>query len=342
MHTSYPQSRPFLFLKWRTTLILGLILFASCAVHNSPPRLTLPEPSSPEPQANINDVLTTLAARTASSSADYHVGPQDLLLITLYNIPATEVGVTPRTTEALVSQQGVITLPLLGELRVSGLTCTAIEEVLRSRYKMYLHDPQVGVLVKEYHSQKVSVLGSVQHPGVFALTGPNTLIGVLALAGGLDTRASSHVHLSRNGPEGRQNYIIDLQALTTNPSSLNLTVHSGDIVNVPKADMFFVDGAVHKPGSYPLEQAYTLTQALATAGGADNTEAKFDEVTIFRYRGPGEREAIPINLDHVLSGSIGDPPIKANDVIFVATSTPKYFVKHFLGSLGMGLSVPLY
>ena len=160
-------------------LVCGVV-FAGCSAA-SRPALT-PQQPPPAPQAELNRALTVLAQHSTAASADYQIGPQDMLQITLYNVPATETGVTPRTTDVQVSQQGIIALPLLGEIRVTGLTVAAVEGELRLRYATYLHEPQVGVLVKEYRSQRVSVIGAVQHPGVFALAGPKTLIDVLALA----------------------------------------------------------------------------------------------------------------------------------------------------------------
>ena len=298
---------------------------------------------APPPQAEINQNLASLAAVQASTpAADYRIGPEDRLQITLYSIPETDTGgVIPRTTEVVVSQQGKITLPMLGDMAVTGLTSAGLEAGLRERYKKFLVDPQVGVLVKEYRSQGASVIGSVQRPGVFPLSGPKTLIDLLAMAGGVTETAGSQVHLYRQAPEGRQNYIVDLYALTNTDKSLNLPVQNGDVINVPKAGMFFVDGAVRKPGSYALDRPYTFSQALATAGGVDNSEANSSAITVFRRRGSTETEAMSVNMHTILAGAAVDPPIQANDVIFVPTSTGKYLVKRFLGAIGMGIGVPV-
>lgn len=321
-------------------LSLAALLMSGCSMTTpQPPSLPLGN-LAPSPLVEVNETIAARALQTSSSPADYHIGSQDLLRITLFNISETETGgVIPRTTEVVVSQRGEITLPMLGDMVVTGLTSTALETALQGKYKTYFHNPQVGVLVKEYHSQRISVIGSVQHPGVFSLSGPKTLIDLLATAGGVAENAGSQVHLYRQGPEGRQNYIVDLYALTTDTESLNLPVQDGDVINVPKAGMFFVDGAVRKPGSYPLDRSYTFTQALATAGGTDNSEAKSSEITIFRRRGPAETETIPVNMGAILSGEAIDPPIAANDVIYVPTSMPKYIVKQFLGVLGMGIGL---
>lgn len=290
---------------------------------------------------DINQGLTAVAGPTQTGSKDYRVGPQDRLEITLFNVPIGETGVTPRTAEVRVSQEGKIALSLLGEIEAVGLTTAALEETLRMRYRKYLHDPQVGVLVKEFHSQRVSVIGAVQRPGVFELTGPKTLVDVLALAGGISDKASTQAHLLRQGADGPQRHIIDLRTLASGPSALNLRVEAEDVIDVPRAGTFFVDGAVNKPGAYPLERPYTVTQALVTAGGLNHKEARLNGVMIFRYRDSEAPETIAVPVADVLAGRSPDPTVEANDVLFVPTSMPKYVVNRLFDALGMGLSIPI-
>ena len=102
---------------------------------------------------------------------------------------------------------------------MAGLTTSGLEQLLRGRYDQYIHNPQVGVQVKEYRSQLVTVTGAVRNPVVSQLTGPKTLIDLLAMAGGITERAGGQVHLYRQGPEGRQTYVIDLLALASNPDA---------------------------------------------------------------------------------------------------------------------------
>jgi polysaccharide biosynthesis/export protein len=324
-------------------LVCGVISTTGCSTGERP---TLAPPpllvSSSSPQATVNRALTELAQQSRSVAADYQIGAQDTLQITLFNIPTSEAGVTPRTTDVLVSQNGSISLPLLGDIRVNGLTPTAVEQELRQRYAKYLHEPEVGVMVKEYRSQRVSVIGAVNHPGVLPLTGPKTLIDILALAGGVSEKASGQVHLSRQGPRGQEGYLIDLLALTENAAAHNLFVQAEDIINVPKAGQFFVYGAINKPGSYPLDRPYRLTQALAIAGGTDDTLAKLSDVTIIRSHTTKEREALVVNMKDVLSAAMTDPVLEPDDVIVIPVSTPKLVVKRILDTVAMGLSVPIF
>jgi polysaccharide biosynthesis/export protein len=322
-------------------LTMGAFLGAGCAT--VPESQVVLPPSAPAAPgiAEINNALSSAALQTPSASPDYRLGPEDLVQITLFNIPAGEVGVTPRTTEARVSQAGMLSLPLLGDVPVAGLTTSGLEQLLRGRYNQYLHNPQVGVQVREYRSQVVTVAGAVRTPVVYQLTGPKTLIDMLAIAGGISERAGGQVHLYRQGPEGRQSYVVDLLALANNPTLVNMPVQAGDVVNVPQAGMFFVDGAVRTPGSFALSRPYTLTQALSVAGGVNRELANYSGTTVYRRRNGVEAEIIPVDLTAIWEGKANDLQIEPDDVIVVPIGTAKYIVRRFFGTIGLG-SVPGY
>jgi polysaccharide export outer membrane protein len=269
------------------------------------------------------------------------------LQITLFNVSGEEAKLTPRTQSIRVSQQGLISLPLIGEFRVVGLTAAGLEQELRKKYDKYIYNPQVGVSVMEYR-QRVSVMGSVQKPGLFELTGPKTVIDILAMAGGVTDAAGTQVHIYRQGPNGRESHVIDLLVLASNASLINADnaslitkpVQSGDVVNVPPAGMFFVDGAVGRPGSYALGRRYSLTQALATAGGV-NRDLNSSDITIFRRKGAASGiEPINVDLNEILVGSTIDPQIEADDVIVVPINSLKYVYHRVVGQLlGWGIGV---
>jgi polysaccharide export outer membrane protein len=306
------------------------------------------QPSSSTTVNEINKALSLTAAQSTSSAADYRLGPDDLIQITVYNIPEQEARATPRTVILRVSQQGVIVVPLVGELQVKGMTSADVERELRQRYAKYIRTPQVGVMVTEYR-QRVSVMGAVQKPGVFELTGPKSVIDMLALAGGVTERAGNQVHVYRQDNQGgRQSIVIDLMLLANSAGvmaddksglALNSPLQAGDVVNVPQAGMFFVDGAVGKPGSYPLGRNYTLSQALATAGGVNPELADYSAVSINRRHGPNKMETIAVNLDTVTAGTAADPQVLPDDVILVPMSSFKYFVKRFVGTIISGISI---
>jgi polysaccharide biosynthesis/export protein len=330
---------------------LGLLL-TTCSTVPDTARISPPLPAVKESTPTLADINRNIAAAAAlqgsTSSSDYIIGPEDLLEITLFNVPDArdmDRHVTPRMTTVRVNHQGQFSLPLVGEISVKGLTVSALEHRLREAYDKYIHNPQVGVLVREFR-QRVSVIGAVQRPGVVELTGPKTVLEILAMAGGVSEKAGTQVHIYRVGDTGRDTHVIDLAVLANNiglinaanAPTINMPVHPGDMINIPEAGMFFVDGAIRRPGSYPLGRRYTLTQALATAGGVD-PELNSDEISIFRRQGVGDIETIALNLSEVMNGNAADPQIQPDDVIIVPTSTGKYLVKRFVGQLLGGVSI---
>jgi len=242
-------------------------------------------------------------------------------------------------TVVRVSQQGILSLPLLGDMKVSGMTAAEVENALRKAYEKYIYNPQIGVFVTEYR-QRVSVIGAVVKTGVFELTGPKTVIDILAMAGGVTEQAGTQVHIYRQGANGRESHVIDLQVLASNASLITadnagvitMPVQAGDVINVPLAGMFFVDGAVKAPGSYPLGRRYSLSQALAKAGGVDR-DLYSSDVTILRRGTSGGAEPINIDLNKVVAGSSSDPQIEADDVIVVPIHTGKYVYFKIFGQI---------
>ena len=326
--------------------MIAWMLFTSCTPNTVQP--SIPNTQSAQVSvttvAEINKALGALALHTALNTADYQIGPEDLLQITLFNVSAEEAK-TPRIQTVRVSQQGLISLPLIGQVKVAGLTPSGLEDELRRHYDKYIHSPQVGILVSEYR-QRVSVIGAVQKPGPLELTGPKTVIDILSMAGGVSDKAGTQVHIYRQGSNGRESQVIDLIALASNATLINannagvitMPVRGGDVIHIPPAGTFFVDGAVRSPGPYALGRRYSLSQALATAGGVDRDYYSAD-ITIFRRKGTAI-ETIPVDFHALRAGSISDPEIEADDVIVVPVSNLKYVYHRILGQiLGWGTSV---
>jgi polysaccharide biosynthesis/export protein len=318
---------------------------AGCAAAPQGKAVLRDNPAPSSTVSAINDGIASAAFQSSGPSDDYRLGAEDLLEITIFNIPEGlnisqgASGPLPRKIDVRVSQAGMITLPLLGDVSVARLTTADLELSLRKRYNEFLHDPQVGVYIKEYRGQQVSVIGAVVKPGMYQLTAPRTLVDVLSMAGGIHERAGGQAHVYRQGPQGRQTFVIDLLALANNPAQVNMPVQAGDMISVPLAGTFFVDGAVHKPGAYPLSRTYTLTQALVVAGGVNDALAAYSDVTIFRRRNGAEPEKIPIDLKEIFTGTAQDPYVETEDVILVPISTGKYIVERFIGRIGIGGSM---
>jgi len=330
--------------RWLPCIILTVVGFAFGCSSARPPATEQSTGQAPASSAvnQINESLSMIASQSHSSTADYRIGPEDLVQITLYNIPEQDARVTPRQIILRVSQDGMLVLPLIGAVPAKGKTISQLQEELGKKYEKYIRNPNVGVLITEYH-QRVSVMGAVQKPGVFELTSAKTMIDMIAMAGGINEKAGNQVMLYRQQPDGkRETAVIDLLVLanpagqvtdTKDSAMVNMPVQAGDVINVPQAGMYFVDGAVRKPGSYAIGRQYTLTQALATAGGVDPELADYSAVSIYRRRSPTNTETINVDLDNVMARKSEDPQVQPDDVIAVPMSGMKYFVKRFVGTL---------
>ncbi len=259
---------------------------------------------------------------TLDSTRDYTLGPEDLIQINVFRVGALSDTVR-------ISQTGMIELPLVNEVKAAGLTPPELEAVIERRLRAYIQDPVVNVFIEEYRSRRITVLGAVHNPQVFSVSGPKYLLDMLSMAGGLTGEASDICYISRQaGPDGEKGKTlkIDLNELLMNGDTrLNVPVRSGDIINIPPAGRFYVDGAVGAPGSFPLAGNITLTQAISLAKGLNYEAVK--DIKIYRNDGSGRRRLLVANYDSILSGKSPDIYIKDKDVIIVPTSAIKEFFK---------------
>jgi polysaccharide export outer membrane protein len=290
------------------------------------------QPSQNEP---FNQSLVMMAAQ--ADDGDYRIGAQDLLEVTLFDIEDHDGA--PRVVATRVSNSGYVALPNIGMVHAEGLTTLEFEEQLKEKFKRYIHDPQLSVFIREYHGYEVSVVGYVEHPGVFQLQGRKTLVEALALAGGLNDDAGRSVRLMRSTDEGVMTDLIDLEKLAENGDpALNPALLPGDVINVPRAGVFYVEGMVNKPGAYPLVQDTTVSQALATAGGPDVKTARAGGTTLYRKLDSGDRVAIDVDLSGISAGKSEDFLVREDDLIVVPVSGPKFLLDSMIGLVRVGLN----
>lgn len=225
-------------------------------------------------------VLAQTPAQTGAG-ADYRVGAGDLVRVTVFGSPEL-------TTEARVSETGNITCPLIGAVSVAGLAAGEIETLLASRFMAgnFLRQPQVSVLVVEYQSQKVTVLGHVTKPGLYSLRAASTVLDAIAEAGGVVPQtASDRATLIRADGTPTQ---LDLDALFRGDPAQNLRIAGGDRIYVPRAEQFYVYGQVQKPGQYRLERNMTVSRAISAGGGL--TPRGSERRAVIKRRGPDGKE----------------------------------------------------
>jgi polysaccharide export outer membrane protein len=224
-----------------------------------------------------------------------------------------------------VQTNGSISLPLLGEVQVAGLTIAEVQRKITNLLaKDYLVNPQVEVKVKDYNSQYVSVVGEVNSPGRKPIRGRMRLIDVLIEAGSFKTTASGQVMITRTDGEfeGGQRSITVRISSSSSPTAqdlvnLELPLKNGDIVTaLPKA-FVTVDGEVNKAGRYAIEADLTVTGAISLAGGLTRFGSNGVKV---RRTDPetGKVTILEVDLKDVRNGKKPDVPLLPNDVISVS------------------------
>jgi polysaccharide export outer membrane protein len=251
-------------------------------------------------------VLPASGQPSARPSEEYRVGPKDVLKVTVW-------GHDDLSRQVVISADGSFQFPLVGDVQAAGLTPGGVETRLRDLLgKDYLVNPQVSVSVQEYRSQRVFVLGEVEKPGTYAMTGPTTLMDVLSQAGGPGKSAGRQVVVVRapasDGPvtpgaAGTTTLRANLRRLLDGAAGENISLHSGDTVFIPKVTQFFVLGEVLRQGAYSMEKDTTTLEAVTLAGGFTDRAAPAG-AKILRKRADGVQESIDVDL--------GDP--KAREI----------------------------
>lgn len=192
----------------------------------------------------------------------------DVVKITVYDNPDL-------TTVARINEAGKIGFPLLGEVSIVQLSALDAGARISSQLRKggFIKNPQVNVFVERFHSAMVSILGEVQKPGKYPARDPETedvksVADLLVLAGGLKETAADYLTVIGKQKGVKSSQRVDLTALLRRGDmSQNLPIGEGDVVFVPRMDMFYIYGEVQKPGSYRLERDMTVMQALAVGGG---------------------------------------------------------------------------
>ena len=141
-------------------------------------------------------------------------------------------------------------------------------------------------------------MGQFKNPGTYDYFSKQRLLDVMALGGGLSDKAGLVVQIrkSSGSPGGQGVFFVDLDRLIKeSQSELNIKINAGDVLFVPEAGVFFVDGAVRKPGSYYIKRKTTVQEAFAEAGGLE-PYAKKDQAVLVRYIENEVRQMIKLDL----------------------------------------------
>lgn len=298
--------------------------------------------------------IAQIAGSQDPSPALYKLGPDDQITIRVLNLE--EIG----TDAYRIDFRGNIDVPLIGKLHAADLTVDELQTEIKKRLTSELKDPMVTVSVKEFRSQPVSVLGAVVTPGVHQIHGPTTLLEVLSAAGGIRQDAGNTIHITRRRSAGtiplpgvrvddsNEFYLAELRVRSVmegqNPKE-NILVLPDDVISVPKGEMVYVIGAVHRAGGFVLNERETISilEALSMAEGLDH-EAGASSAKILRLTPDGKsRTQIPIDVKKIMSGKSPDVSLIANDVLFLPTSVSKNAaVRGAEAALAIGTGLAIY
>jgi polysaccharide export outer membrane protein len=299
----------------------------------SPQSPVMTTPTEPAPATGSSAALTSSApanpgaASPVGASPDLlRIGAGDLIEVAVFGAPDFD-------RQVRVSSSGEITLPLVGAVRVAGITTAEAEKLLEKKLVEggYFNDPHVSVFEKEYQTQGISVLGEVQKPGIYPMLGSHKLFDVISAAGGTTPKAGNQVTITRRDrSQPPQN--LTLAGNGSDSTHNNPDVMPGDTVVVQKAGVVYVVGDVHMPGGFIMDKPeLTVLQALAMAQGANPT-AKLDAAKLIRKNGNGRQE-VPIALKKILASKSPDVSLQADDILFVPNSAAKSVMRRGLEAI---------
>jgi len=236
--------------------------------------------------------LALLALPALGAEGLDRLGPGDGVRVTVFQYPDL-------TTETRISQGGTITFPLVGEVKIGGLTTAAAGTEIARQLKRgkYMLNPQVTVVMTELRSRQVSILGQVNKPGRYALDEMSAkLTDVLALAGGVNEVGADTVHIVLNRDGKTERMEIDIGAMVRSGDlSKNIDIRNGDTIYVQRAPVFYIYGEVRRAGSYRFEKNMTVMQAISLGGGL--TERATERGINVSRRGPdGKLQKVEVGL----------------------------------------------
>jgi polysaccharide export outer membrane protein len=256
---------------------------------------------------------------SADAVQDYRLGPEDVIEIRVFELDQLN-----RTVR--VSGDGNVELPLVGTIRALGLTSNQVSDQIAARLRdRYVQNPQVSIFIKEFHSQKISLLGAVATPASYPLSGQRRLLQVLADAGSLGSDAGKTLYVFRQTEDGRSARLtVPLnELLLQGDPRWNIVLRAGDVISVPPEQAIAVSilGAVSSPGVHklPVGDEATLLKAIALAGGL-NERASKKGIQIKRREDDGTETVIKVNLGDILSGKKPDVLLREGDVVVVKES----------------------
>jgi polysaccharide biosynthesis/export protein len=270
----------------------------------------------------------TPANNATTPDPELRIASGDLLEISLFGADFS-CGSEKNNCDARVSSSGNIVLPLIGPVRVAGLTIAQAEQLIAARLSQgdFYNNPQVTITQKEYATQGISVAGEVTKPGIYPLLGSHTLLQAISAAGGTTVKAGNDVTIIHNESPSHPQH-ADLSSLIGG----NTLLAPGDTVVVSKAGIVYVVGDVKQPSGIIMERSgLTVMKAIAMAQGTNPT-ASLKDAKVIRNT-PQGRQDIPISLKKMLYEKAPDLELQPEDILFIPNSLAKSAARRSLEAI---------
>jgi polysaccharide biosynthesis/export protein len=294
-------------------------------------------------QAGMQQQMTNYSAGTSPASAvnrnqasgpvtlptaDLRVVPEnfsDLKLAPGFLVRLTVLDDSDYSGDYRIDDQGNIAVPILGALHISGETSAGARALVtqRLRDEQILKNPQVNLSILEYTAPQVTIIGEVSAPGKYPLLIPRNLVDVLALAGGPTNFAGNEVQITPNG-DGTKSELVHYSKATNPETVKDVLVHPGDTVQVKRAGIIYVLGAVNRPGGYVMQEdgSLNLLQAISLANGT-SVVASTGTIHLLRKNPDGSEVDISLPYKEISHGKRADYRLQSQDILFVPTSKTK-------------------
>ena len=252
-------------------------------------------------------VALALGANAQEKQSEYQLGKGDNIRILVFQNPDL-------TVETRVTENGTISYPLVGTVKIGGLTIPAAEQAIAKALSdgTFIQKPQVNIVLLQNRGNQVSVLGMVNKAGRFPLETFDTRVSeMIAIAGGIAPTGADVAILTglREGKPLRKE--IDIAGMfLDNKLENDVVVAGGDVIYVYRQPMYYIYGEVQKPGSSRIERGMTVRQALAQGGGPTlrGTERR---LRLYRRGADGKVEMLSPNLND---------RVQPDDVLYVNES----------------------
>jgi polysaccharide biosynthesis/export protein len=300
-------------------LLMAAILIAST--------VRAQQPSTPAESGLITSPLAALQAFEPPANAPYELGRGDEITIDALGRPEL-------TGKHVIGPDGSVTLPIVGAVKIAGLTRENASRAIESALSAYYTEISISISVDKYTSNQIILMGAVEHPGILTFDKTPTLLEVIS-RGGVATSGSNVVGQSEAGsrpsgvPEectiyrGNDTMVtVQLAALLDQGSPLaNMRLKRDDIVFVNgRTSYVSVLGQVSHPGNLRLQRTSTLSDLMTQAGGPTDKAGRNPTIQIIHQPGsPGPKTETFHFLSLVKENSL-DVTLRSGDIIYIPES----------------------